>query len=143
MRGSQSSASRTDVTHNFIDSTEAARSTHNTWDEVGEAFIRELGYSRIILKLNAADKDSREDVQAIFRTSLGEFLEQCLVSHSNILDEARRVRADTQMLLNTQDKPADFMLTDDQGGNRSMVTIAAKYVPVPITLEMRETVNSA
>ena len=63
------------------DSTEIARSTQNTWDEVGEAFVRELGYSRIMLKLNAADKDSREDVQAIFRTSLGEFLEQCLVRH--------------------------------------------------------------
>jgi len=62
-----------------IDSTETARSNNNTWDEVGEAFIRELGYSRIILKLNAADRENREDIQAIFRTSLPEFLEQCLV----------------------------------------------------------------
>lgn len=34
------------------------------------------------------------------------------------------------------------MLTDQNGGNRSTVTISAKYVPVPIKLEMRETVNS-
>lgn len=34
------------------------------------------------------------------------------------------------------------MLTDPNGGNRSTVTISAKYVPVPIQLEMRETVNS-
>jgi len=41
-----------------------------------------------------------------------------------------------------QDKPAEFVLTDDMGGHKSTVTISAKYVPVPITLEMRETVNS-
>lgn len=41
-----------------------------------------------------------------------------------------------------QDKPAEFMLTNENGGNRSTVTISAKYVPVPIKLEMRETVNS-
>lgn len=34
------------------------------------------------------------------------------------------------------------MLTDENGGHRSTVTISAKYVPVPIKLEMRETVNS-
>lgn len=64
-------------------STEVARSVHQTWDEVGEAFIRELNYSRIILRLNEADKDSREDIQADFRTGLSEFLEQCLVSLLN------------------------------------------------------------
>lgn len=60
-------------------STEVARSVHQTWDEVGEVFIRELGYSRIILRLNEAEKETREDIQADFRTSLSEFLEQCLV----------------------------------------------------------------
>ena len=34
------------------------------------------------------------------------------------------------------------MLTNENGGNRSTVTISAKYVPVPIQLEMRETVNN-
>ena len=34
------------------------------------------------------------------------------------------------------------MLTNEHGGNRSTVTISAKYVPVPIQLEMRETVNN-
>lgn len=58
---------------------EVATTIHQTWDEVGESFIRELAYSRIILRLNHADKDSREDIQAEFRTSLVEFLEQCLV----------------------------------------------------------------
>jgi hypothetical protein len=65
-------------------STEVARTTHQTWDEVGETFIRELGYSRIVLRLNEAEKESREDVQAEFRTSLNEFLEECLVSRVKI-----------------------------------------------------------
>lgn len=34
------------------------------------------------------------------------------------------------------------MLTNEQGNNRSTVTISAKYIPVPIQLEMRETVNN-
>jgi hypothetical protein len=36
----------------FADSTEPARSTHAVWDEIGEAVIRELDYSHIVLKLN-------------------------------------------------------------------------------------------
>ena len=123
-------------------STDTARTAHQTWDEVGEVFIRELEYSRIILRLNEADKDSREELQADFRTSLPEFLEQCLVSTA----PPRRVelRADWFRTGSSflQDKPADFMLTNENGGNRSTVTISAKYVPVPIQLEMRETVNN-
>lgn len=60
--------------------TEVARTTHQTWDEVGESFIREIAHSRIIIRLNEADKESREDIQADFRTDLLAFLEQCLVS---------------------------------------------------------------
>jgi hypothetical protein len=33
-------------------STEPARSPHAVWDEIGEAVIRELDYSHVILKLN-------------------------------------------------------------------------------------------
>lgn len=39
-------------------STERSRSTHNTWDEIGEALIRELDFSRIILKLNDSESAS-------------------------------------------------------------------------------------
>lgn len=52
----------------------------------------------------------------------------------------RRICADYSLPL--QDKPADFVLTNESGGNRSTVTISAKYVPVPIQLGMRETVNN-
>lgn len=118
-------------------STEVARTNNQTWDEVGESFIRELGYSRIILRLNEAEKESREDIQAAFRTSLSEFLDQCLVGRARMLI-SKYIR--TEFV--TQDKPYDFTLTNEHGGNRSIVTISAKYVPVPIQLEMRETVNS-
>jgi hypothetical protein len=36
-------------------STEASRSTHNTWDEIGEVVIRELDFSQIHLALNTAE----------------------------------------------------------------------------------------
>lgn len=42
-----------------------------------------------------------------------------------------------------QEKPFDFILMDLEGGNRSKITIQCKYIPVPITLEARESVNSA
>lgn len=81
-------------------------------------FIRELETSTIILKLNQAEKESREDVQAIFRSSLKVFLEQCL------------------------NKEAEFILCDEDGGHRSEIRMQAKYIPVPIELEMRETSES-
>lgn len=40
------------LTFSHSDSTEPARSPHAVWDEIGEAVIRELDYSHIILKLN-------------------------------------------------------------------------------------------
>lgn len=102
----------------FLDSTEHARSTKAVWDEIGEAFIRELDYSQIILKLNTAEKDTREEIIASHTMDMNAFLEACL------------------------DKPATFVLTDAMGGNRNTIVITSKYIPVEITLEPRESVNS-
>lgn len=63
----------------FADSTEHARSPKAVWDEIGEAFIRELDYSQIILKLNTAEKDTREDIIASHSMDMNAFLEACLV----------------------------------------------------------------
>ncbi|KAL8287656.1 hypothetical protein RQP46_003514 [Phenoliferia psychrophenolica] len=98
-------------------STAPARSPHAVWDEIGESFIRELDYSQIILKLNTAEKETREDIVASKTIDMNEFLEACL------------------------DKPTQFVLSD--GGARNVVTIAAKYIPVDITLEPRESVNNS
>jgi hypothetical protein len=53
---------------------------NTTWDEMAEAFIRERDFSRIILKLNKAEKETQEDVIASCTTDLDDFLEQALVS---------------------------------------------------------------
>lgn len=45
-------------------------------------------------------------------------------------------------MISIQDKAATFVLTDGMGGNRNTVVISAKYIPVDITLEPRESVNS-
>ncbi|GJN90164.1 hypothetical protein Rhopal_003163-T1 [Rhodotorula paludigena] len=101
-------------------STERSRSTHNTWDEIGEAVIRELDFSQIILKLNDSDKDTREDIVAAVTIDLNEFLEQTL------------------------DKPATFTLVSPEpGGPRSTVTIMSKYIPIDMQILPRESVNNS
>lgn len=48
----------------------------------------------------------------------------------------------SDIMISIQDKAATFVLTDGMGGNRNTVVISAKYIPVDITLEPRESVNS-
>ncbi|PLW09166.1 hypothetical protein PCASD_23053 [Puccinia coronata f. sp. avenae] len=99
-------------------STEPSKSTHAKWDETGESFIRELDWSRCILKLNVADKDTREEVYAEYTSDLKDFLNDCL------------------------DGPHDFLMQDLEGGHQSTVSIQCRYIPVPITLEPRESINN-
>lgn len=41
-----------------------------------------------------------------------------------------------------QNAPYDFVLTEPDGSNRSIVQIAARFVPVDIVLQPRESINS-
>lgn len=98
--------------------TEHSRSTHNTWDEIGEALIRELDYSTVTLQLNTAEKDTREDVIAKVQVDMNQFLESSL------------------------DKPYTFTLMPTDGfGARSTVTIMSKYIPVSMQLLKRESIT--
>ncbi|MBW0500252.1 hypothetical protein O181_039967 [Austropuccinia psidii MF-1] len=99
-------------------STEPYKSTHAKWDETGECFIRELEWSRCVLKLNVAEKDTREEVYAEYTSGLKPFLDDCL------------------------EGPHEFVLEDLEGGHQSMVSIQCHYIPIPITLEPRESINS-
>ncbi|BGP56395.1 Tricalbin-2 [Rhodotorula sphaerocarpa] len=100
-------------------STEHSRSTHNTWDEIGEVLIRELDFSTVTLQLNTADKDTREDVIAKVTVDMNDFLESSL------------------------DKPFTFTLMPTDGfGSRSTVTIMAKYIPVEMQLLKRESITN-
>ncbi|GAA5874962.1 hypothetical protein JCM1840_007163 [Sporobolomyces johnsonii] len=100
-------------------STEPSRSTHNTWDEIGEALVRELDFSQIIFRLNMAEKDTREDIIASATLDMNTFLEAAL------------------------DKQATFTLTAPDGGARSTVVIAAKYIPVEMEILPRESINNS
>lgn len=42
-----------------------------------------------------------------------------------------------------QDEPATFTLKNEDGENTSTVELQARYVPVEVTLDPRESINSA
>ena len=41
-----------------------------------------------------------------------------------------------------QNGPHTYMLNNNEGESDSSVVVEARYIPVPVTLEPRETVNS-
>ncbi|CCO26784.1 Tricalbin-3 [Rhizoctonia solani AG-1 IB] len=98
--------------------TEKARSTQAHWDQVGEGFIKELDFGRVWLRLNENDEGEKEDIIAELKISAKQFLEEALAS------------------------PKTFTLTDQDGKNTSTVNIQAKYVPVEIKLDPRESINN-
>ncbi|GAA5849255.1 hypothetical protein JCM8547_006494 [Rhodosporidiobolus lusitaniae] len=101
-------------------STEPSRSTHNTWDEIGEVLIRELDFSQIHLSLNTAEKDTRADIIATTTIDMNTFLEQAL------------------------DRPATFALAPmEQGHGKSTVLVQAKYIPVEMQILPRESINNS
>lgn len=53
---------------------------HSLTVQIGEGFVRELDFSRIWIRINAADDDSeKEEVIAEYKTDTRAFLEHCLV----------------------------------------------------------------
>jgi Ca2+-dependent lipid-binding protein len=102
-----------------LDTTEKARSLNATFDEVSEIFIRELEFSRILFKLNEADKESNEDVIAEAQFDMDDFMEMAL------------------------DKKTEITLRSTRGNERNTIQLTAQYIPVEIKLEARESVNSS
>ncbi|GAA6043375.1 hypothetical protein JCM8097_005289 [Rhodosporidiobolus ruineniae] len=101
-------------------STEPSRSTHQTWDEIGEVVIRELDFSQIHLALNTAEKDTKTDIIAQTSLDTTRFLDQCL------------------------DRPATFTLAATDGsGARSTVQVMAKYIPLEMEILPRESINNS
>ncbi|KDQ54885.1 hypothetical protein JAAARDRAFT_37997 [Jaapia argillacea MUCL 33604] len=99
-------------------STARSRSTHAQWDHVGEGFVKELDFSRVWLRLNEANEWEKDDVVAEWKGDAKKFLEQTL------------------------DGPTKFTLMDENERSTSVVEIEARYVPVHVTLEPRESVNN-
>ncbi|CDO75883.1 hypothetical protein BN946_scf184672.g16 [Trametes cinnabarina] len=100
-------------------STVRARSTHAQWDYIGEGVVKELDFSRVWLRLNEADEGDKDDVVAEWKGDAKAFLERTL------------------------DGPTEFTLVDpNDEDKKSTVTLETRYVPVPIKLEPRESVNN-
>ncbi len=63
--------------------TEKARSSHNnTWDQVGEGFVKELDFSRLRLRMNENADGEKEEVFAELAVDTKNFLDQTLVRGS-------------------------------------------------------------
>ena len=77
-----------------------------------------MHFSRIWLRVNTEDNHQGEDIIAEFKCDTKDFLESCL------------------------NRPADFLLSNPDGTGRSVVRMMARYVPVSIALQPRESTNS-
>lgn len=58
-----------------------SRSHKQTWDEIGEGFVREMEYSRLNLRITSGDEGirDRDDVMAEFACDTRELLDSCIV----------------------------------------------------------------
>lgn len=96
--------------------TEEARTAQCTWDEVGEAVIKELDWSRMWLKLRTGTDD--QSVFAEFQGNTKDVMERCL------------------------DKVGELTLASDAGTGQSTVQLTCKYIPLDVHLEPVESVNN-
>ncbi|EKM83486.1 hypothetical protein AGABI1DRAFT_88463 [Agaricus bisporus var. burnettii JB137-S8] len=106
-------------------STNKSSSTHAQWGYVGEGFIKEIDFSQVWFRLNEADEGSKEDIIGEWKDSAKTFLEKALVGF---------------LLLIRVVEPQTITLTRDD--DSSTIEIQARYIPVPIKLEPRESFNN-
>jgi Ca2+-dependent lipid-binding protein len=85
---------------------------------IGEGFVKELDFGRIWLRLNDNDEGEKDDIIAEWKGDVKDFLSRTL------------------------DGPARFTLSGDDSKGTSTVEIETRFVPVPVTLEPRESINS-
>ncbi|BFZ64699.1 Tricalbin-2 [Saitoella coloradoensis] len=98
--------------------TAPTRSQHAKWDEVGDAFIRELEFSRVTMKL-VRGSDADGDVIASLTGDTLETLKQCL------------------------NNPTVLPLQSVEPGVVNKVKVSCKYIPVPIVLDASESINNS
>ncbi|OCH88587.1 tricalbin [Obba rivulosa] len=100
-------------------STIRPRSTKARWGYIGEGFIKELDFGRVWLRLNEADEGDKDDIIAEWRGDAKVFLQQAL------------------------DGPTKYtLLHKEDEDKKSEVEVEARYIPVPIKLEPRESINN-
>lgn len=62
-------------------STLKARSRHAQWEHIGEAFVKELDFGRVWLRLNENGDGDKEDIVAQWTGDVKALLNSTLVSH--------------------------------------------------------------
>jgi Ca2+-dependent lipid-binding protein len=88
------------------------------WETIGEGFIKELDFGRVWLRLNENDEGEKDDIIAEWKGEAKDFLERTL------------------------DGSARFTLAGKDDRGSSTIEIETRYVPVPVILEPRESINS-
>ncbi|SJX65421.1 related to TCB3-protein localized to membranes, bud-enriched [Sporisorium reilianum f. sp. reilianum] len=96
--------------------TEKARTSHHTWDEVGESVVKELDWSKFLLKLRTGDGD--DDVFAEFAGNTKDVLEKALNSQY------------------------EFRLQNSAGAQVASVVMECRYIPINLHLEPVESINN-
>ncbi|KAF9650690.1 tricalbin [Thelephora ganbajun] len=98
--------------------TSMARSRNVTWDYTGEGFIKELDFGRVWLRFNEADEGTRDDIIAEWKEDAKKFLQEAM------------------------NGTVKRTLFDSDGKSMGTVELEARYIPVPIKLEPRESINN-
>ncbi|KAJ7139747.1 C2 domain-containing protein [Mycena epipterygia] len=98
-------------------STIKARSNNAQWETVGEGFVKELDFGRVWLRLNESEEGEKDDIVGEWKGDAKPFIHSTLTG------------------------PQQFTLQDEDRGS-STVMIESRYVPVPVTLEPRESINN-
>ncbi|KAF7310594.1 hypothetical protein HMN09_00602200 [Mycena chlorophos] len=98
-------------------STIRPRSNNAQWESVGEGFIKELDFGRVWLRLNEAEEGDKDVIIAEWKGDSKAFLQSTLSG------------------------PQEFTL-QSESLNTSTVMIESRYVPAPVQLEARESINN-
>lgn len=99
--------------------TQKARSHDAKWNEIGEGLVRELDFSKLTLRMNKNETGDKEEIFAELKgISTKDFLERAMGGN------------------------ATFQLHGLDGDGPCTVVLSAKWVPVPLVLEPRETINN-
>ncbi|KAI0067953.1 tricalbin [Artomyces pyxidatus] len=99
-------------------STPRAHGHRAEWEHVGEGFLKELDFGRVWLRFNEADEGDKDAIFGEWKGDAKAFLEQTL------------------------DGSFSFSLVDQEEKVAGTVEIEARYVPVPVVLEPRESINN-
>jgi len=99
-------------------STTRAHGHRAAWQHVGEGFLKEIDFGRVWLRLNEADEGDKDIILGEYKDDAKAFLSRTLSS------------------------PTKFDLVNQDDDVVGVVEIETRYVPVPVVLEPRETVNN-